>query len=102
MKPFDWGLEGARANGSICVLEYEDGQAFVVAEVFGEIGESPTEFAPSHDRARLIAAAPDLYEALAVFAKCADELEATGEFRMLTDDYRRACAALAKANGGAE
>ncbi|MEQ5857268.1 hypothetical protein NFI08_16465 [Halomonas sp. EF61] len=60
--------------------------------------------------ASLIAAAPELYEALEVFGRLADQLDGDDEvertpddewakFRLLASDYRKARAALAKARG---
>ncbi|MBY6111179.1 hypothetical protein KUV74_12325 [Halomonas sp. DP1Y21-3] len=60
--------------------------------------------------AHLIAAAPELYEALEVFGRLADQLDGDDEvertpddewakFRLLAADYMKARAALAKARG---
>ena len=45
------------------VLAPVDGKTHVIAEAFGRVGE--TTYCPARHNAHLIAAAPDLYEALA-------------------------------------
>ena len=82
----------------------EDSTGSIVAQcddfsfVFRDDGEQEAN-------AHLISAAPDMYEALKVFADCVEQIdeeesdEEWAKFRLLVKDFRKASKALAKARG---
>lgn len=67
-----------------------------VLESLGPSGSNPEPTAEMKDDARLIAAAPDLLEALKFFAKCMNH---GAQSRGLSDSLQLAKAAIAKAEG---